>query len=206
MTALCIVPSTAQLVASCDSGGSCHIWSARTGSLVHRLCEPRPGQLAQQPRPASARKLSTCGKTWHLKCSCACLKMSITGPFLKHLCNWLEKSIAEEQVILGGTILVCTRPEDIMQSCRVGKLWCGSKRRRGKWKRNSQARLGGRCGRIPGSRNQCRVGRRISAKAAGTDRLHLRGSCGARRCGCDRGRHGGRPSALARPGVRSAER
>ena len=96
VTALCIVPSTAQLVASCDSGGSCHIWSARTGSLVHRLCEPRPGQLAQQPRPASARKQSTCGKTWHLKCLCACLKMSITGPFLKHLCKWLEKSIAEE--------------------------------------------------------------------------------------------------------------
>ncbi|KAK9916467.1 hypothetical protein WJX75_002924 [Coccomyxa subellipsoidea] len=62
VTALCVLPGrTAQLVASCDSVGSCHVWSASTGGLVHRLCEPRPGQLTQQPRPTSARKQSAVG-------------------------------------------------------------------------------------------------------------------------------------------------
>ncbi len=62
VTALCILPSGGgQLVASCDSGGSCHVWSADTGSRLHRFCEPTPGQQAQRSQSTITAKQAAVG-------------------------------------------------------------------------------------------------------------------------------------------------
>lgn len=63
VTALCILPGAgAQLVASCDTSGSCHVWSAMTGTLAQHFCEPAPGQPAWQSRPRSTSRRRAIGE------------------------------------------------------------------------------------------------------------------------------------------------
>ena len=44
VTGLCLLPGPAQLVASTDSAGACHLWSAATGALA--ACFTEPGTAA----------------------------------------------------------------------------------------------------------------------------------------------------------------
>lgn len=46
VTAMCIIPNSSQLVASCDSGGTCHVWSAASGVLAMHFCEAGSGLIA----------------------------------------------------------------------------------------------------------------------------------------------------------------
>lgn len=46
VTALCLLPGSAQLVASTDSAGACHLWSAATGALAALFAEPGAGLAA----------------------------------------------------------------------------------------------------------------------------------------------------------------
>ena len=200
MTALCVLPGrTAQLVASCDSVGSCHVWSASTGGLVHRLCEPRPGQLTQQPRPTSARKQSAVGeKQIHYSCLVPYLlcmlvfginggKYVILLTFIFY-CDlyYILGSLKAAQAWIVLTMIA-------LRNHRVDNLWGAGEQRRGGCKGGcSKAWLRRRRRCIPSRRvgntlfhlvsgrpGRGQHRRRGSAKAGVAVRVHLRDGCRA---------------------------